>query len=268
VVRGRPRSRTGKLLRVVLGVLAAGRVHQAAPGRRIGDEVAEVADHACSLVRVCREALDRETQVGTVEARDHLAMVTQPQPVDDVCAHRRRRRGRQRDRPRVGEAVDHESKAQVVRPELMSPRGDAVRLVHDEQGHVRLLQHGHDLVVRQLLGGEEHVLRAAVAQRVPRLPTLLGSLGRVQRHGGGRIALLQPLDLVVLQRDQRRHDDCRPVHQHGRDLVDGGLAGTCRQHREHVVSVEHGLHPGQLVGSQGGEPELLRGGALQLCAVR
>src|SRR3712207_7055029 len=40
------------------------------------------------------------------------------------------------------------------------------------------------------------------------------------------VELVEPADLVALQRDERGHDEHRPVDQLPGDLVDGGLPGA------------------------------------------
>ena len=105
---------------------------------------------------------------GPVERGDDLGGVAQPQPRRDVGAGRGRGRRGQRDHRRVPEPLDHRAQPQVVGPEVVAPLGDAVRLVDDEQRDAGGAQGVDDLVVGQLLGGEEDVLGGAVAQLLPR----------------------------------------------------------------------------------------------------
>jgi len=62
-----------------------------------------------------------------------------------------------------------------------------VRLVHHEEGDGRSAEPLHDLVLGQLLGREEDVLRAAVPDRVPSLVRVPPALGGVDRDRLGQI---------------------------------------------------------------------------------
>jgi hypothetical protein len=60
----------------------------------------------------------------------------------------------------------------------------------------------------------------------------------------------QPVQLVLLQGDQRGYDDCGPllltVQQEGRDLVDGGLPVAGGHDGEDVPTGGEGAHSGEL----------------------
>src|SRR5436190_13131707 len=61
--------------------------------------------------------------------------------------------------------------------------------------------------------------------------------------------------LVVLEGDQRRDHDRRPVTQEPRELVDGRLAASRWQHREHVAPLDSSPRGFQLARTQPLEPE-------------
>src|SRR5512133_3458001 len=61
--------------------------------------------------------------------------------------------------------------------------------------------------------------------------------------------------LVVLERDQRRDHDRRPVTQEPGELVDRRLATTRRQHRQHVAALDSSLRGFKLARTQPPEPE-------------
>ena len=161
------------------------------------------------------------------------------------------------------EPLDHRAQPQVVGPEVVPPLGDAVGLVDDEQRDARGPQRLDDLVVGQLLGGEEHVLGTAVAQLLPRPAGLRRALRGVDHHGVGRLGVGEPLPLVALQGDQRGDDHGRAVEQQGGNLVDRRLACAGGQHREHVAAVGERLHGRQLLGAQLCPAERLLGDAGQ-----
>ena len=192
--------------------------------------------------------------------------VAQPQPGRDVVAGRGRGRRGQRDHRRVPEPLDHRAQPQVVGPEVVPPLGDAVRLVDDEQRDACRAQRLDDLVVGQLLGGQEHVLGGAVAQLLPRPAGLRRPLGGVDHDGVGRLGAGEALALVALQGDQRRDHDRRAVEEQGGHLVDRGLPRAGGQHREHVAALGERLHRRQLLGAQLRPAEGLLGDAGELVA--
>ena len=63
------------------------------------------------------------------------------------------------------------------------------------------------------------------------------------------------LELVVLQRDQRRDHDRRSLAQQPGELVDGGLPASGRQDREHVAALDCGGGCLELAGPELAEPE-------------
>jgi hypothetical protein len=207
-------------------------------------------DHLGPAHVVVVEQVRGQVQVRAVEGGHHLGGVAQTEPGHDVVAGRGSGRRRQRHHRRVPQPLDHGAQPQVLRPEVVPPLGDAVRLVDDEQRDTGGAQRVDDLVVGQLLGGEEHVLGRAVAQLVPRTAGLRGALGGVDHDGVGRVGTGEPLALVALQGDQRGDDHRRAVQEQGGDLVDRGLARSGGQHGQHVAAVRHGLHRLQLFGTQ------------------
>ena len=158
--------------------------------------------------------------------------VAQPEPPADLAPHRRRGGRGERDPHAGAELVRLRAEPQVVRPEVLAPLADEVRLVDDEQSRPARRSAVAGLVVGELLGREEHELvrSAGLDERCRPRPR---RLRRVQdRRRQARRA--QVGELVVLERDQRRHDDGRPAAQQAGELVDRRLPAAGRQHREHV----------------------------------
>lgn len=110
-------------------VLAGGAVDE--PGT--GQLTRALAHRPHALVGVGVQ-VPAQVQGGPVERGDHLAVLAQPEPIDDVRTHRWRRGGGQGDHRGTPQPVDRRTEPQVVRPEVVPPLGDAVRLVDDEQG--------------------------------------------------------------------------------------------------------------------------------------
>ena len=102
----------------------------------------------------------------------------------------------------AAELLDERAEPQVVRPEVVAPLADAVRLVDHEQRRRRLLQLRERLRPRELLGRQEQVLELAVLSASQRLARPLAE-GRVQFSRGRRASCSGAPDLVALQGDER-----------------------------------------------------------------
>jgi hypothetical protein len=96
----------------------------------------------------------RERQVGPVEAGGHAHGLTQAEPrldVDRDPRGGRRRRGQDRPGAKVARRV---GEAEVVRAEVVTPLGDAVGLVDDEQADTRLADARDEARRGEALGGD------------------------------------------------------------------------------------------------------------------
>jgi hypothetical protein len=91
-------------------------------------------------------------QVRPVEPGDDHRRIPHAELLGDVGSDRSGRRGGQGQHRRVAEPFDHVAQPQVVGPEVVTPRGHAMGLVHDEQGGLRLLQPREHVLLRQLFG--------------------------------------------------------------------------------------------------------------------
>jgi hypothetical protein len=72
---------------------------------------------------------------------------------------------------------------------------------------------------------------------------------RVQRRRPDA-APRQVINLILHQRDERRHHDRDARQQHRGQLEAERLAGSGRHHREHVAAVQHGAHERLLAGAK------------------
>ena len=181
-----------------------------------------------------------------------------------------RRRRAQHRHPRR-QPLEHLRQPPVVRPEVMPPVRDAVRLVHHEEPDPLDEQRQHrvaELRVVQPLRADEQQVHGVLRQKplhlLPRIP-----IGRVDRVSPNP----QPLsrrDLIAHQRQQRRHDQRRPgpplAQQRGRDEVDRRLPPAGPLHAEHARAVlDEVANRLELVGAEGrvgaGEVGEERGGA-------
>ena len=167
--------------------------------------------------------------------------------------HRRRRGGGERDPHGRAELVGLRAEPQVVGPEVPSPLADEVRLVDDEQPGPGAPQRRAGLVVGQLLGREEDEFVGPAGldeRRRPRTRRLRGV-----EHRGRQARRLEVRQLVVLERDQRRHDDRGAAAQQAGQLVDRRLAAAGGQDREHVPARRRGGDRLLLARPQPLEPE-------------
>ena len=206
------------------------------------------------------EARDVELEVRAVEAAHDDVGVAEAEPLDDLGAHGRRRRRGERKHARVPERLDRRAEPEVVGAEVVAPLGDAVRLVDDEEGRPGRGEIVEDGGVGELLGGEEEKLERVLGQLGERLLALALRHARVELRGAER-AVAQPVDLVALERDQRRDDKGRALRQETGDLVDRRLPRPRGQHGERVAAGEDALDGLALAGAQHLEAEDLAGGA-------
>ena len=256
VVRDSVDARAAKRHGQRLGALARRGVDDARLGRR-----GHALEQRLVLVPRLVEALDGELDVRPVEAAHDDLRVAQPETRDDLVAHRRRRRGREREHGGVAERLDRGAQPQVLGTEVVAPLGDGVGLVDHHQRRAR----GHELVehllVGELLRGQEQELERVLGE----LGQRLGALGRRDARvelGGAERAVAQMVDLVLLQGDERRDDERRAVGEQAGELVDRRLARAGREHRERVAPGEHGGGRLALAGAQGREAEHLARGPL------
>ena len=148
--------------------------------------------------------------------------------------------------------------AEVVRPEVVPPLGDAMGLVDHEQADARLAhpldEPGRGEALRS------HVEEAHLAGGRPL--DHLGVRARVLLGVDERDAVREParaerLHLVLHERHERRHHDREVVAQQRRELVAERLAGARGHDHEHVAAGEGGLAGLELAGPEGGETEVL-----------
>ncbi len=157
----------------------------------------------------------------------------------------------------MAEVVDDGAEAQVVGPEVVAPRRDAVGLVDHEQAGTGAAQRRQGVRSGELLGREEAVLEPAVGQPLQHVAPLARLQGAVQLGGGAalQVVVVDGLDLVVLQGDEGADDDGGPVEQQAGHLVDGRLARPGGHHGEGVVAGEDRLDRLPLPGTQVVEAE-------------
>jgi hypothetical protein len=213
------------------------------------------------------EALDGQVQVRTVKAlHDHLR-IAHAEQLEDLLAHGRGGGGGEREHRRMAERLDRRADAQVVGAEVVAPLRDGVRLVHHEQRDAAIAQPRQHVLVRELLGSEQDVLDFLLRHILQQLLASAVGERRVERRRlHAFCTILDRIHLVLLERDERRDDDRRPVDQHPGELVDRRLAGTGRHDAERVAPGRHRLDCLRLPGAQRVEAEPLAREAQDLVA--
>ena len=248
----------GQLRCVSLGVFPFGRVHQPGPAPRSGesgdasgDQFGDLVDDGAAFLLVLMVALHFQADVGPVEAVDQDQRDGHAEAGQDLLAHRGRGGGCQRSGGRVAQALADLAEPEVVGPEIVAPGGDAVGLVHHEQGDVQRRDPFHRACLGELFRGEEEERRLAAFHRPPGALLLGGAVRGVDRDGDARPrSFPQPVQLVLLEGDQRGHDDGGPlqpaVQQERGDLVDGRLPVAGGHDGKDVPADGEGAHPGEL----------------------
>ena len=154
--------------------------------------------------------------------------------------------GGREDRDPLGQRRDEPADAPVVRPEVVAPVADAVRLVDHEQPDAAPQRGQHGLaeaLVRQPLGRDHQDVDLVVGDRGLGPVPLLDVAG-VDGHGTQAQAV-RGAQLVAHEREQRADDERRPlpaIAQHPRrEPVHEALAPPGPLHDERPPPGEHGL---------------------------
>ncbi len=211
---------------------------------------------------------DAQVDIGPVEPGDDDVRARQAQELDDVVAHLgRRRRGERRDGRPARAAVPAPARGRrlaqpaVVGPEVVAPFRDAMGFVDDEARDRHVAQHLHEMIRREPLRRDIEQAQLARSGRPDRVRARIGGQHRVQRRGADPPPV-ELVDLVLHQRDERRHDQRRArQHQRGQ-LEPQRLPGAGRHDGQDVPPLQHGPHEGLLAGAEGLVAEMaLEGGA-------
>jgi hypothetical protein len=181
-------------------------------------------------------------EVRPVEGPDELERRAQLQLGGDVAADARGGSGGEGMQADAGKPVAHRPELPVLRPEIVAPLADAVRLVD------RDVRHPAEPLDERLAALTGQPLRRHVEQGV----TPLTDAGRDRRLPvGAHRAVVerrldavfdQRVDLVLHQRDQRRHHQAQPAADQRRRLEAERLAAAGRQHDDRVAPRHDRVH--------------------------
>jgi len=195
----------GDPLRELVCVLARPRVDDRGARALVGEHVHERGPLARERA-LAFDADDVEGEVRAVEARSHGDGVAQTQPRGYLLCDARRRGCGRGHHGRAAQRLDDLAQAQVVGPEVVSPLGDAVRLVDDEQRDNAARERGAERRGGKALGRGEDEARGARFDVAQRLLVVRGGHRRGE-HRRAHAGAPKALRLVGHERDQRADDD-------------------------------------------------------------
>ena len=129
------------------------------------------------------------------------------------------------------EIVAQPSELAVLRPEIVAPLADAVRLVDGDEAHAALLQHPPEALAAladQPLGRHVEQPAAILAQRWRGPRRARAAVSVLFRYDGRDAVDAQAVDLILHQRDERRHDQREAAARRRQRRVGGAGARADR----------------------------------------
>ncbi|SRR5579883_3227604 len=108
------------------------------------------------------ERFDAEPDIGTIKALHDDLCIAHPQPLYDLFAHRGRGGRRQSQDGRMAQRLNGGAEPQIIRPEIVTPLADTVRLIDDEERGLDGFKTLEYLLVAQLFGREKEKLKLAL----------------------------------------------------------------------------------------------------------
>ncbi len=197
---------------------------------------------------------DPVLDVRPVEAGDEVPGLVEAEPGGDLGVRGRGGRRGQRDPRHLRPPLVQHRQGEVVRPEVVAPLGDAVRLVDREERHLALVEEALRALGAQPLGGQVQQVQLAGEEELLDGAPLVEALGGVEEPGphperGERVYL------VLHQRDQRRDHHAGAASDQRRDLVAERLAAAGRHQHQCVAATRDMLDDLLLLAAEGVVPE-------------
>ncbi|MNF79222.1 hypothetical protein D3C84_614300 [compost metagenome] len=192
---------------------------------------------------------DAVEDVRPIETGEEQLGLFQMQALGDLLAGAHVRGGGQGDARHLREQLGELTELQVFGAEVVAPLRHAVRLVDGEQGDRQALQEGQHARLHQALGGQVEQLDLAAAQALGDLALLLRRLRRIQRHRR-HTQLVEGGDLIVHQRDQRRHHHRHTIAQQRRHLEAQRLAAAGGHQHQGVAPLAQTLDDARLIAAK------------------
>ena len=165
--------------------------------------------------------------VGPVEARGEDLRARKTEPAQHLLASQRVGGRGQGDERHARKTLAEPGHLEIVRPEVVAPLAHAMRLVDGQQAHLEPAQEALERLGVQRFGRDvEELQPPARGLGADGLFLLLGQRRVVE--GRRDPELLERIDLVLHQRDERRYDECHALEAQRRHLVAKRLAATGR----------------------------------------
>ncbi len=232
------------LRRDLVGGVAGGGVDDASAGL-IGDERLELGGQPVA-------GRDGVADVRPVEAGDDQPIIGNAELLEDVGAGMRVRRSGEREPRHVRKGIEQRAQQTVIGAEVVPPFGDAMRLVDREQRERGRAQQATEALARGAFGRDIEQVQLAVAEAAHRLGAII--VGGGERRGFDAEPLGRA-DLIVHQRDQRRHNHGRAVPRQSRQLIAKRLARAGRHHRQCAAPGHHAIDHRLLDAAKAGKAE-------------
>ncbi len=206
-----------------------------------------------------RGGYDRELKIvaiGTAveqpEADAHFLAKVLEDVIHDIRLRRRGQAEHGGYRALAGPLLDEAAHIAIVRAEIMTPFGQAVRLVQDPGANFTLRQRFAKGAVAQLFGRDNQDADIAQSNPVQDVRPLWHGKQAVYSGAAGDAFCFQAGNLVGHQRNQRGNDYRQRARlfkaRERRDLVADRLAGASRQDPEHMLAAHRRLHDALLQG--------------------
>ena len=184
---------------------------------------------------------NRVTQIGPIKTRQINLRLLQPQLLHNITPHLLRRRRRQRQKSHPWQMLPELRQLPILRPKIMPPLTDAMRLIHRDRRHVPLTQLPQKTLRHDPL--RRRIQQLVVPLHQPRpSPTRLRPLNRRIQQCRRHPARRQRIHLILHQRDQWRHHQRHPLPSQRRQLKTQRLPRPCRQNRHHIPTRQCRIH--------------------------
>ena len=197
-------------------------------------------------------------EVGTVERAPELTRVRYAEAFLYVCPHLVGGGGGKRDdrsRAYLGYCGSYVA---VFGTEVVSPLRYAVSLVYGVERNLHRPEKLYVVLFVQRLRSHVEQLGPAAVHVVHHLlqRRLVERRVKIVRHSALLTESVDHVHLVFHQRDERRHDNCRALHDERRELIAQALSATRGHEHERVVAVEQVTYDGFLVSLELVEAEI------------
>ena len=173
-----------------------------------------------------------------------------PQLRDNVFSHTRGGRCRERQNPHLGANQPNQLiQLQIIRPEVVPPLADAMRLIDGNQRNADRRQKRRERSVVQPFRRNVDKLVVPMRKAGETAAHLLG-IERGIDVGRGNAAPLQSVHLILHERNQGRNHQGRSRQEHRRQLVAKRFPGSRRHHNDGIATIDNMANRRQLSGPE------------------